>query len=85
LPSFPGLSLLAKTTAFFATSLGPISILNGTPFISHSLYFHPGVSCSDISDLTRIPDNFNNFSTLLHISNTACLSSSFCQIGTIIA
>ena len=39
-PSTP--SLLEKTTVLFSTSLGPISILNGTPFNSHSLNLNPG-------------------------------------------
>ena len=33
----------------FSKSLGPISILIGMPFNSHSLYFHPGDTSSLVS------------------------------------
>ena len=40
---FSQVSLLKIVTWFFSISLGPISILTGTPFISHSLNLYPGV------------------------------------------
>ena len=39
-PSTP--SLLENTTVLFSISRGPISILKGTPFNSHSLNLKPG-------------------------------------------
>ena len=37
----------------FSMSFGPISSRSGTPFISYSLNFQPGVYCSRSSNLTR--------------------------------
>mmetsp|Transcript_5001 Transcript_5001/g.17087 ORF Transcript_5001/g.17087 Transcript_5001/m.17087 type:complete len:224 (+) Transcript_5001:93-764(+) len=81
LPSLPGTSLLATTHAFFSTSLGPISIRIGTPFISQKLNFHPGDFVSSASIFTRMPASFNIFVIASHDAITDSLSLFFCQIG----
>ena len=54
LPSRPGRSRRARTAACLATSLGPSSTRSGTPRISQSLNFHPGLCPSRSSSMTRM-------------------------------
>src|SRR3989344_829515 len=56
--SFCNVSLLKTVTVFSFKSLGPISILIGIPFNSHSLNFQPGVYSSLSS---KIGLNFSSF------------------------
>src|SRR3989338_10392250 len=62
---FSFVSLLTNTSWSASTSFGPISILNGTPFNSHSLNFHPGVYPSLSSSSTAWFFNFNFFAISL--------------------
>ena len=79
--SFERLSRRTSTTLLFCTSRGPISIRTGTPRISHSLNFQPGVF-SLMSTFTRILP-FSILSMRVTTSLTVALSASLRQIGTI--
>ena len=61
--SFFPLCLVAKTTCFLIKSFGPISILTGIPFNSHSLNFHPGVYSNLSSNIGLNSSNnlYNSF------------------------
>mmetsp|Transcript_3579 Transcript_3579/g.14490 ORF Transcript_3579/g.14490 Transcript_3579/m.14490 type:complete len:300 (-) Transcript_3579:645-1544(-) len=82
LPSLPGLSRRATTTASFSTSLGPTSMRTGTPRISYWLNFQPGRSFSEASMSTRTPAAFSLSVTSVAAATTASRCFSFCQMGT---
>ncbi len=54
LPSLPGRSRRARTADCLATSFGPSSMRRGTPRISQSLNFQPGLWPSRSSSVTRM-------------------------------
>ena len=60
----------AANTAAFSMSLGPISRRSGTPRISYSANFHPGVWLSSASSFTRMPAAFNSAAISSHLGST---------------
>mmetsp|Transcript_22814 Transcript_22814/g.70485 ORF Transcript_22814/g.70485 Transcript_22814/m.70485 type:complete len:413 (+) Transcript_22814:169-1407(+) len=81
LPSLPGRSRRATTTASFSTSLGPSSMRTGTPRISYWLNFQPGRSLSLASSSTRTPAALRSRVTRSAASTIASRCFSFCQMG----
>ncbi len=85
LPSLPGRSRRARTADCLATSLGPSSTRNGTPRISQSLNFQPGLEPSRSSSVTRTLALVSSALTLRAVSRTVVFSSSFLKMGTMTA
>mmetsp|Transcript_18280 Transcript_18280/g.26684 ORF Transcript_18280/g.26684 Transcript_18280/m.26684 type:complete len:215 (+) Transcript_18280:236-880(+) len=82
-PSFPARYL--NTHSPLATSRGPSSILNGTPFLSHSKYLAPLRKLSRSSTFTLSPDALSPSTRLSNASSNAALPSTslfFGWIGT---
>jgi hypothetical protein len=72
---FSRVSRRAAKTVCFSMSRGPISSRTGTPRISYSANFQPGVLLSSASSLTRMPASASRSRIAIAVGSTVSFQS----------